>query len=97
MVITRLPARSRSNTAGARAANEANAVLPLLPALAGMLTCTRLFSVVELLPIKKSRLRELDASVFLKSTSVITEPLVAPVKSRVAVLAARPDASFTAT
>ena len=76
---------------------DASAVLPLLPEFAGMLTCTRLFSVVEVLPIKKSRLRVLEPSVFLNSISVITDPLVAPVKSRVAVLAVRPDASFTAT
>ena len=97
MVITRFPARSRSNTAGASAANDASAVLPLLPAFAGMETCTRLFSAVVVVPIKKSRLRAVDVSVLLKSISVMTEPLVAPVKRRVAVLAASPDASFTAT
>ena len=97
MVITRFPARSRSNTAGAKAARDASAVLPLLPEFAGILTCTRLFSVVLVLPIKKSRPRALEPSVFLKSISVITEPFVAPVKSNVAVFIAKPDASLTAT
>lgn len=96
MVITRLPARSRSNTAGAKAASEARAVVPLLPEFASMLTCTRLFSAVAVLPMKKSRLRALAVSVFLNRISVMTDAFVSPVKSNVAVFIAKPDGSFTA-
>jgi len=50
-VITRFPAKSRSNSEGANAANEANEALPLLPELAGIVTCTILFCVVLVVPI----------------------------------------------
>ena len=97
-VKTRLPARSRSNSCGAKAANEHIATEPLLPEFAGTMICARLFSAVLFAPVAHtimSKFRVVD-SLLLKSTSSTMLALAAPVAIKVSVLMAKPDASFVA-
>ena len=98
-VITLLPAKSRSNKAGAIAANEAMATVPLLPALAGTAICNLLYCAVAFEPVGQmmmSKLRAFEPSKFLKSISSTILALVSPVTNKVSVLIAKPDAKSIA-